>query len=405
MTSCADLFPLNVECHTDRTEQQNPAEGTLETLPWILQSQVHERAGGLDPGGYSIPAASDSHPSQANSNGQEQLALRQQDIKERLLRVGFTEKMPFPIPTGNIEASKLLRLAGVEHIISESLCTNIFRPVAMHDCSDSSVFEAISERLHKQNPWKEAMWRTSTVSALDGHTNLDAKLRLMVADVMKLTSPLIAAESRDLVATELEALFKLAFEIWKPAQQNLSRIFATTVLSHASAGSWESHSEQDNFYGASEDELADIDAQQKVLCLFPRIYRERTFTIDKGIDPEDPGCVYFPGAALYADAEAHVVGLKEHRELERMMEELSRKAQVAAAEPGRVNNRRSRRQSTTAPMMPALHAQAFGARVKKVLGEEKEKEKEKEKERRVVSDPVAPSPSPSSSLAVAKIAK
>lgn len=286
------------------------------------------------------------------------------------MRAGFTDRMPFSIPTGNIEASKLLRLAGVEHIISESLCANIFRPVAMHDCADSGVFEAISERLHRQNPWKEAMWRTSTVGALDGHTDLDAKLRHMVADVMKLAGPLVADGSRELVAAELEGLFKLAFETWKPAQQNLSRIFATTALSH-DPEAWESHSEQDNFCGVSEDELADIDSQRMVLCLFPRIYRERTFTIDKGVDPEDAGCVYFPGTALYADAGAHVVGLKEHRDLERMIEELSRKAQVTAAEPGRVN-RRSRRQSTTVPTVPALHGQAFGARVKKALGEGRE---------------------------------
>lgn len=291
------------------------------------------------------------------------------------MRVGFTDKIPFFIPSGNIEASKLLRLAGVEHIISESLCANIFRPVVMYDCSDSSVFETISEQLHKENPWKEAMWRTSTISALEGHVKIDAKIRQMATEILKLTSPLIQEGAREAVKTELEQLFKLAFETWRPAQKNLSRIIATTQLTNDSAQPWDSHPEQDEFYGASDDEL-EVDTHSKVLCLFPRVYRERSFTIDKGVDPEDMGCIYSPGSALYADAEAYIAGQKEHRDFQKLMQELSKKAQVV--DPGRVGNRRSRRPSVAMPMYlplpPTSYPQTFGARVKKaqIAGENKD---------------------------------
>lgn len=325
--------------------------------------------------------------------------MHQQDVKEKLLRVGFADKIPFFIPSGNIEASKLLRLAGVEHIISESLCANIFRPVAMNDCSDSSIFETISERLHKENPWKEAMWRTSTINALDGHIKIDEKIRQMVTEILKLTGPLIQEESREAVKRELEELFKLAFEIWRPAQKNLSRIFATTQLAGDSAQPWDSHPEQDDFYGASEDELAEIDPHGKVLCLFPRVYREGSFTIDKGVDPEDMGCIYFPGSALYADAGAYIVGQKEHRDFQKLMQELSKKAQVT--DPGRVGNRRSRRPSVAMPMYlplpPTSHAQTFGARVKKaqISGENKENKENKDNKGVQEGVPTTPQSPPS----------
>lgn len=241
----------------------------------------------------------------------------------------------------------------------------------MYDYADSSVFEMISEKLHKENPWKEAMWRISTVSALDGHLKIDSKIRQMVTEVLKLTDPLIQEEAREIVKTELGELFKLAFETWRPAQKNLSRIFATTELAGDSAQPWGSHSEQDDFVGVLEDELIEINHYEKVLSLFPRVYREGSFTIDKGVDPADTGCIYFPGSALYADAEAYIVGQKEHRDYQKLMEELSKKAQVTLTDSGRAGNRRSRRPSVAIPIhlplppSPLPHTQTFSARVKK----------------------------------------
>lgn len=302
--------------------------------------------------------------------------------------------MPFFTPGGNIEASRLLYLAGVEHIISESLCTNIFRPVAMHSCTDSRIFEAISERLHLENPWKEAMWRTSTVSALAGHTDLPSKLQDMAAAVLNLTRPLLHFSASHAAAeAELASLFRSASAIWEPAQKSLCRIFATTALPPDSGAL--SHVEQDTFCGADEADLADVDPTRTVLCLFPRVFRERAFSFDRGVDPEDAGCVYFPGAALYADAGAYVLGQKEHRELNMLVAELARKAQVAATLPGRVS-RRSRRLSVTAPPQVPGQGQAFAARVRKSLGaeskekgkEEKKKEEKKKVQVQVVLDAV-----------------
>lgn len=190
----------------------------------------------------------------------------------------------------------------------------------------------------------------------------------MATEILKLTGPLIKEEARDNVKTELEELFKLAFETWKPAQKNLSRILATTELKDDSSLPWDSHPEQDDFFGADDDELAEIDPHGKVLCLFPRVYRERSFTMDKGVDPEDMGCVYFAGSALYADAGAYIVGQKEHRDFQKLMEELSKKAKVISVDPARVGSRRSRRPSIAAPSYLPLaqqHSQTFGARVKK----------------------------------------
>lgn len=233
------------------------------------------------------------------------------------------------------------------------------------------------------------MWRTSTVSALAGQTDLPSKLAHMAASILELTRPLLhPSASHATVQAELAALFRRASDTWEPAQQSLCRIFATTALPPDSGAL--SHAEQDTFCGADEDEadLADVDPARTVLCLFPRVFRERAFSFDRGVDTEDSGCVYYPGAALYADAGAYVVAQKEHREVNMLMAELARKAQAAATLPGRVS-RRSRRLSVTSPLQTQPQGQGqgqgFAARVRKSLaaeGKEKEKEEKKEKEKK-----------------------
>lgn len=227
------------------------------------------------------------------------------------------------------------------------------------------------------------MWRISTVSALAGQTDLPSKLAHMATAVLDLTRPLLhPSASHATVQAELAALFRRASDTWEPAQQSLCRIFATTALPPDSGAL--SHTEQDTFCGADEDEadLADVDPARTVLCLFPRVFRERAFSFDRGVDTEDSGYVYYPGAALYADAGAYVVAQKEHREVNMLMAELTRKAQAAATLPGRVS-RRSRRLSVTAPLQtkPQGQGQAFAARVRKSLAAEGDKEKEQEKEK------------------------
>lgn len=278
-------------------------------------------------------------------------------MKERLLRSGFTDKLPFPIPTGNIKASKLLRLAGVENLISRSLCENVFRAVAIPDCSSASgIFESISERLRRENPWKEAVWRSLTVNALiEDNSNLDSKVQQMAIDILKLTHPLIRAEEQESVQKELMELFKLAFETWRPAQRNSAQIFATTEFADSSSPAWDSQADQDDFEfaGASEHDLVKIDPHSKVLCLFPRVYRESSSTIDSESNSERKDHVYFPGTALYADAGAYIVGQKEYNDYLKLMEELEKKTQVVSTDPTRVSSRRTRRLSISqAPQQP-----------------------------------------------------
>lgn len=212
------------------------------------------------------------------------------------------------------------------------------------------------------------MWRTLTSNALVEHINADLKIQEMVTEIFDLTSPLIQKDDRETVKIELTELLKRAFETWRLAQRNCTRIFATTKVLDSSSEAWESHPEQDEFRGASEDELEQIDPHETVLCLFPRVYRERLFTADTGVDPEDTGYVYFPGAALYADAGAYIVGQREHRDFQKLMEELSKKAQVISGDPARVSSRRSRRPSLSKASLlsvPQPHPQTFSERVKK----------------------------------------
>lgn len=218
----------------------------------------------------------------------------------------------------------------------------------------------------------------------------------MVKEIFELTDPLIREDDREIVKTELTGLFRRAFEIWLPAQKNSSRIFATTKFTENSPQAWESHPEQDEFFGSPEDELADIDSQRKILCLFPRVYREKSLTTDRGVGPEDEGYTYFPGTALYADAGAYIVGQREHREFQKLMEELSKKAQVVSADPARMSSRRSRRPSVSKAQLslPPLYPQTFSERIKKSQVSHGE----------TSSLEVVPRPTEKSSLAVLKIA-
>lgn len=277
-------------------------------------------------------------------------------LQESSYLVNFATALPFPLPTSDTQASALLHLALVQHHISSTLCKNIFRTIVVPStCPDAStIFESISTVLYRKSPHLESTWRSLTSTALS-HTgskdSLNAKVQAMATEIINLTYLLIPSGNHDSVHEKLCGLFKIAFTTWRPTQRCSARIFATIDLGDDSnAEQWGSQLEQDDFGCASDmDETEQQCNNSKVLCLFPRVYRE---------DQDGERHVYFPGTALYADSGAYVAGLKEHRVIQNLREELSKKKQAESGGSG-VHGRRGRRLSVSRPLSQPVPTQVL----------------------------------------------
>jgi hypothetical protein len=277
-------------------------------------------------------------------------------LQESSYLVNFATALPFPLPTSDTQASVLLHLALVQHHISSTLCKNIFRTIVVPStCPDAStIFESISTVLYRKSPHLESTWRSLTTTALS-HTgskgSLNTKVQDMATEIIDLTYLLIPSGNHDSVHEKLCGLFKIAFTTWRPTQRCSARIFATTDLGDDNdAEQWGSQVEQDEFGCASDMDETEQQCNSKVLCLFPRVYRE---------DQDGGRHVYFPGTALYADSGAYVAGLKEHRVIQNLREELTKKKQAESGGSVLYGSRRSRRLSVNRPLPQPVPTQVL----------------------------------------------
>lgn len=205
--------------------------------------------------------------------------------------------------------------------------------------------------LHRRNPHLESTWRSLTTTALfqtESKNSLTTKFQKMAEEIIDLTHPLIPPGHHDSVREELCGLFKIAFTTWRPTQRCSARIFATADLGEGE--SWGEDSDQEEFGCAPPEDMDESEQHhnKRVLCLFPRVYRE---------DQDGERHVYFPGTAMYEDSGAYMAGLNEHRAIQNARDELMKKKQSEV--PGVHNSRRGRRLSVSRPLPQPVPAQAL----------------------------------------------
>ena len=203
----------------------------------------------------------------------------------------------------------------------------------------------MSQSLSKENPRKEATWRNITLSTLEkqfgDEDTAAAAATVICTEIIKLTWPLIPDNGVAKARADLTALIKLAFDVWRPARMNATKIVATINVDEPTPPDhpWETTEEQDDF-SMLEEETTDLDSERRVLCLFPRILDAADGNEGEGGGGGDRPCIYYAGNALYADAGSYVCAKKEEENLRRLKEQAA-----IQVDPTRIGSRRTRRNS------------------------------------------------------------
>lgn len=216
---------------------------------------------------------------------------------------------------GNSDASRLIRMAYVQHIISKYLCHRIFQPFLFslgkrYDKADT-FFQSMSNQLREKSTRKEAVWRHYTLLA--GYTASNAKKNAGVAassvieEIAGYVKPFADQKNMDIITSGISRIVKFAVETWRYARMEREIITASMSIDDTEKGSWECHSYErqspyfDNVLLTSQLKAAAA-GRAMILPLLPVFSREGTLpTLHRPLAVLDGGLVFSKGTALYTD--------------------------------------------------------------------------------------------------------
>lgn len=220
-----------------------------------------------------------------------------------------------PSMLGNSEASRLIRMAYVQHIISKYLCHRIFQPFLFslgkrYDKADT-FFQSMSNQLREKSTRKEAVWRHYTLLA--GYTASNAKKNAGVAaasvieEIAGYVKPFADQKNMDVITSGITRIVKFAVETWRYARMEREIITASMSTDDTERNSWECHSyEKQSPYHENvlfTSQLNGVVAgRAMILPLLPVFSREGTLpTLHRPLAVLDNGLIFSRGTALYTD--------------------------------------------------------------------------------------------------------
>lgn len=229
-------------------------------------------------------------------------------------------KIPAEIPPflDNTPASRELRSAYVQHVISKKLTYRIFQPFLFtlgrrYDKADT-FFQMLSLDIRRKSVRREAVWRRLTLKA--AYTTSDAKQSInvvaavIVDEIIEQIRHLADPKQLDALLTGVRKIVKLAAETWRHARVERELILALLPAPAAEDVSNEEWEEYPSEREPSPSRRGDH-GRHVILRTFPRIFREgahEDFADDK--DRSNP-CVYSPGVVLYSDSPVVLARLDE----------------------------------------------------------------------------------------------
>ncbi|KAJ5902394.1 hypothetical protein N7495_002922 [Penicillium taxi] len=224
-------------------------------------------------------------------------------------------KIPSEIPPflDNTPASRELRCAYVQHIISKTLTYRVFQPFLFtlgrrYDKADT-FFQMLSMDIRRKSVRREAFWRQQTLKA--AYTASDAKQAINVAaavivdEIVDHIKHFTDPKHLDSLLIAVRKVVKLAAETWRHARVERELVIADFPASgdeFASNDGWEE-------YGIVEPASSSI-ARHVVLRTFPRIIREAAHEdFDSG--ERTDLCIYAPGVLIFSDSSIIMARLQE----------------------------------------------------------------------------------------------
>ncbi|KAL4765206.1 uncharacterized protein BDW70DRAFT_83708 [Aspergillus foveolatus] len=233
-------------------------------------------------------------------------------------------KLPPELPSflDNTPASRELRSAYVQHVVSKILTYRIFHPFLFtlgrrYDKADI-LFQMLSMDIRRKSVRREAFWRQQTLKA--AYTTSDAKesinvvAAVIVDEISNSLKHFADPRRMDGLLTSIRKIVKLAAETWRHARVERELIIA--ALPAPEDGSvpgedWEEYGvPKENASGRASPKTADF-ARHVVLRPFPRIIREAAHEDFVGDEGKASPCTYSRGSVLYSDSPIILARLQE----------------------------------------------------------------------------------------------
>lgn len=238
-------------------------------------------------------------------------------------------KIPPELPPflDNTPASRELRCAYVQHVVSKTLTYRIFQPFLFtlgrrYDKADT-FFQMLSMDIRRKSVRREAFWRQQTLKAAytasDAKQSINVVAAVIVDEIIDQIKHFADPKQLDALLTAVRKIVKLAAETWRLARVERELVIATLPPLDAEDESSDGWHE----YGAGEGEKGgdgDGDGghgdggsgRHVVLRTFPQIMREAAHEDFADDEQKASRCVYAHGTVLYADSAAV---LARHEEL------------------------------------------------------------------------------------------
>lgn len=224
-------------------------------------------------------------------------------------------KIPPGIPQflDNTPASRELRSAYVQHVVSKTLTYRVFQPFLFtlgrrYDKADT-FFQMLSIDIRRKSVRREAFWRQQTLKA--AYTTSDAKQAInvvaavivdeIVDHIRHFTDP----NHLDALLTSVRKIVKLAAETWRLARVERELIIATMP---SAEDDQTENTEWEEFRYDSEAPRETISepsssSRRPLLRMLPKVYREAVHEDFVTEDLEKANsCTYLPGVILYTDS-------------------------------------------------------------------------------------------------------
>ncbi|KAJ6184399.1 hypothetical protein N7519_005700 [Penicillium mononematosum] len=229
-------------------------------------------------------------------------------------------KIPSELPPflDNTPASRELRCAYIQHIISKTLTFRVFQPFLFtlgrrYDKADT-FFQMLSMDIRRKSVRREAFWRQQTLKA--AYTTSDAKQSINVAaavivdEIIDHIKHFADPKHLDSLLIGVRKIVKLAAETWRHARVERELVLASFPAPDAESVSNEGWLE----YAANKDQKttpSNEPTRHVVLRTFPRITREAAHEDFASDEEKATGCTYSQGVVLYSDSPVIMGRLQE----------------------------------------------------------------------------------------------
>ncbi|KAF7158582.1 hypothetical protein CNMCM6106_005354 [Aspergillus hiratsukae] len=229
-------------------------------------------------------------------------------------------KIPPELPSflDNTPASRELRSAYVQHVISKTLTYRIFQPFLFtlgrrYDKADT-FFQMLSMDIRRKSVRREAFWRQQTLKA--AYTTSDAKQSInvvaavIVDEIIDLIKHFADPRHLDSLLIGVRKIVKLAAETWRLARVERELILASLPAPDAEGVSNDGWDE----YGTTKEGSVsprNDPSRHVILRTFPRITREAAHEDFAEDEEKASPCTYSRGTVLYSDSPVVMARLQE----------------------------------------------------------------------------------------------